>query len=46
MEPLKTTVKTVYRVRVGPELLRADADKILANIKSKMKLEGIVLRYP
>ncbi len=46
VEPLKQKNKTVYRVRVGPELLRADADTLLKKIKTKMKLDGIVLSYP
>ncbi|MCZ6802825.1 MAG: SPOR domain-containing protein [Proteobacteria bacterium] len=46
VEPLKQENETVYRVRVGPELLRADADVLLKKIKTKMKLVGIVLSYP
>jgi DedD protein len=46
VEPLTQNGKTSYRVRVGPEILRADADALLKNIKTKMKLEGIVLSYP
>jgi len=46
VEPLKQKNETVYRVRVGPELLRADADVLLKKIKTKMKLDGIVLSYP
>lgn len=46
VEPIEKDDKTVYRVRVGPELLRSDADKLLADISARMKLEGIVLRYP
>ncbi len=46
VEPIKQDGETAYRVRVGPELLRADADKLLAQIRKKMELEGIVLRYP
>jgi len=46
VEPLKQGNKTAYRVRVGPELLRADADALLRKIKTKMKLDGIVLSYP
>ncbi len=46
VEPLKQENETVYRVRVGPELLRADADVLLKKIKIKMKLVGIVLSYP
>ncbi|MCG8380027.1 MAG: SPOR domain-containing protein [Proteobacteria bacterium] len=46
VEPITQDKETVYRVRVGPELLRSDADKLLKNIKSKMDLEGMVLSYP
>lgn len=46
VEPLTKKGKTSYRVRVGPEILRADADALLKKIKSKMKLDGIVLSYP
>jgi len=46
VEPLKKKNKTLYRVRVGPELLRADADVLLKKIKTKMKLDGIILSYP
>ncbi len=46
VEPITQKGKTSYRVRVGPEILRADADTLLKKIKTKMKLEGIVLNYP
>jgi DedD protein len=46
VEPLTQKGKTSYRVRVGPEILRADADALLKKIKAKMKLDGIVLSYP
>jgi DedD protein len=46
VEPIQQNTKTVYRVRVGPELLRADADTLLKKIKEKNKLNGIVLNYP
>lgn len=46
VEPLTKKGKTSYRVRVGPEILRADADALLKKIKAKMKLEGMVLNYP
>ena len=46
VEPLKQENETVYRVRVGSKLLRADADVLLEKIKTKMKLDGIVLNYP
>jgi DedD protein len=38
--------KTVYRVRVGPEINRADAEKLQATIKKKTKLNGLVMKYP
>lgn len=46
VEPLQESGKTVYRVRVGPELLRSDADALLKKIKASAKLDGIVLSYP
>ncbi len=46
VEPLTKNGETNYRVRVGPEILRADADALLKKIKTKMKLDGIVLNYP
>lgn len=46
VEPLQEGNKTVYRVRVGPELLRADADALLKKIKKSANLDGIVLNYP
>ncbi len=46
VEPIQQNNETVYRVRVGPELLRADADALLKKIKEKNKLNGIVLNYP
>lgn len=46
VEPLENKNETVYRVRVGPELLRADADALLKKIKAETKLDGIVLNYP
>jgi DedD protein len=36
----------VYRVRVGPEIGRADAEKIQAVVKAKTKLNGLVMQYP
>ncbi|MEE8321137.1 MAG: SPOR domain-containing protein [Gammaproteobacteria bacterium] len=46
IEPIKREGGTIYRVRVGPELLRSDAESLLEKLKSSMKLEGVVLRYP
>ena len=46
MEPVTGNTQTAYRVRVGPELLRSEADKLRRDIKTAMKLDGIVLDYP
>ena len=46
VEPLEQNNEVAYRVRVGPELLRADADALLKKIKENTKLDGIVLNYP
>lgn len=46
MEPVTGNKQTAYRVRVGPELLRSEADKLRRDIKAAMKLDGIVLDYP
>ena len=46
MEPVTGNTQAAYRVRVGPELLRSEADKLQRDIKAAMKLDGIVLDYP
>ncbi len=46
VEPVTSNKQTAYRVRVGPELLRSEADKLRKDIKTAMKLDGIVLDYP
>ena len=46
VEPLTSNKQTAYRVRAGPELLRSEADKLQRDIKTAMKLDGIVLDYP
>lgn len=46
VEPLKKNGKISYRVRVGPEIKRSEADLLLKNLKDKMNLDGIVVAYP
>ena len=46
VEPLKEKNSIAYRVRVGPELKRSDAQTIRDKIKKTMELEGIVISYP
>ena len=36
----------LYRVRIGPEVLRSGALKLKAEIKKEMDLDGFVLNYP
>ncbi|MCC7412069.1 MAG: SPOR domain-containing protein [Gammaproteobacteria bacterium] len=38
--------QTVYRVRVGPELLRADAKALRDRLEGEINVKGIVVRYP
>jgi len=46
VEPLKRDGKISYRVRVGPEIKRSEADRLLKKLKEKMQLDGIVVSYP
>lgn len=38
--------KNVYRVRVGPELDRKNAETLQARMKKELKVSGIIVRYP
>lgn len=46
VEPLKLKDSTVYRVRVGPELKREDAEAIKDKLNQSLELKGIVVEYP
>ena len=46
VEPLSAEPGSMYRVRVGPELKRADAQLIRDRIASEMNLDGMVTSYP
>ncbi len=46
VEPLKKNGQTSYRVRVGPEIKRLDAESLLKILKDKFDLEGIIVSYP
>ena len=46
VEPLKRSSGVAYRVRVGPELKRSNAEKLQKKLNKEMKIEGIVVRYP
>lgn len=46
-EPVKARDGSLlYRVRIGPEVMRSEALKIKAEIKKEMDLDGFVLNYP
>lgn len=46
VERLPSGGKVLYRVRVGPLARRADANRVLAELKTKRQLEGLVVTYP
>ncbi len=46
VEPLKKNGQISYRVRVGPEIKRSEAESLLKMLKDKMDLDGIIVSYP
>lgn len=46
VEALKNNNRMVYRVRVGPELTKASAQKLQDQLARKAKVKGIVQAYP
>lgn len=46
VEPLAKKNDTVFRVRIGPELKREDAESIKDRLNEAMELKGIVVEYP
>jgi DedD protein len=46
VEPLRQNNTVSYRVRVGPELKRSDAQAIRDKLKDTLQLEGIIVAYP
>jgi len=46
VEPLKRDGEISFRVRVGPEIKRSEADMLLKKLNEKMQLDGIVVSYP
>ena len=46
VEPLKNKSGMAYRVRVGPELLRSDAQALQKKLEKSMQIDGIIIRYP
>jgi len=46
VEPLNKNGQTSYRVRVGPEIKRSEAELLLKKLKDNMEMEGILVSYP
>jgi DedD protein len=46
VEQLQTDKGTVYRLRVGPEAARSDAEKVQAGIKQRFGFAAIIVAYP
>ena len=46
VEKFRDKGKTSYRVRVGPELKRATAERHLQQLEQKLKLKGIIMGHP
>jgi len=45
-QPAKVNGKQLYRVKVGPELDKRNAEKLLPKVKKVAGLQGTVIRYP
>jgi len=45
-EPVNTAGGTLYRVRVGPEITRAEAEQLRTSVSDKLKLDGMVVSHP
>jgi DedD protein len=46
VEETKTAQGTQFRVRVGPELERSNADNLRTRLEQQVQIKGIVMRYP
>ncbi|MCS3903747.1 DedD protein [Methylohalomonas lacus] len=46
VEPVRQSGQQVYRVRVGPEVQRSEAEKVRDAISDEFDLKGIVVSYP
>jgi DedD protein len=46
VDPVRAAEGTLYRVRVGPEALRANAEKLRDALKSRYKVDGLVVTQP
>lgn len=46
VEFVKNKDGSVYRVRVGPEVKRAKAEKVMQAIHKKLEIKGVVMSHP
>lgn len=46
VESFEKSGSASHRVRIGPEVERAEAEKVLNNLRKKMSLTGIIVSYP
>ena len=46
VEKINTEAGVLWRVRIGPENKRADADAVKAGVKRRFGIDGIVVPYP
>jgi DedD protein len=46
VDPVRNDDGTLYRVRVGPETLRANAEKLRDALRSRYKVDGLVVTQP
>ena len=46
VEPVRKETGMRYRVRVGPELIKEDAQALLIKLQETMQIKGMVIHYP
>jgi len=46
VESVKTKKGQVYRVRVGPEIKRTEAEKVQKKLVARLKIKGLVVAHP
>ncbi len=46
VERVNAEAGTLFRVRIGPELQRANADALKTSVKQKLQIDGVVVTHP
>ena len=46
VEKISSKERQVYRVRIGPEIRKENAQKLQQQLKRKLKLDGLVIAHP